>query len=170
MRNQQMTLVTLALLACPSDVYDSELFYMQIHRNACSIIVRFIKRIIFHRYCRAELIRNAKLTEFHRQEMMPYDDVMHRISLGHHHVIDLEGNHHIICPNNIAIPELPADTIFVTWVIYRDQDEYFEWRYMSDCEYLAKWAMNRPEYCSDPTGQSIVNLAKFGIFAKEICC
>ncbi len=168
MFNQPMTLVTLALLACPSDVYDSELFYMPAHRHACSIIVSFIKRVIFCRKRCAERIRNAELKEDIRG-FISYDEYRDHRGPFHRargaHVIDSEGNHHIVC-HNMIIQTLPVDTTHLTLVSYKDQHGYFDHKYRSDSTKLVEWAKNRREYRSDPTGQSIVNLAKFGIFAK----
>ncbi len=159
------SLFVLALLACPKDTYyDTELFCKPTYTRACSIITRFINRVITRRHQLAELVRNASLEECTRG-VIQYDEVSHEEYQGSH-VIDSEGNHHIIC-QNIPIPQLPIGTTSVTLVIYKDQHGYFDRRYASECVSLAEWTRCPLQYRTDTTGLSIVRLAKFGIFTNE---
>ncbi len=159
------SLFILALLACPKDTYyDPELFCKPTYIRACSIITRFINRVITRRHQFAELVRNASLKESIRG-IIQYDEVSHKVYQGSH-VIDSEGNHHIIC-QNIAIPELPVGTTSLTLVIYLDQRGHLDRKYASECVSLAEWTRYRLQYRTDKTGLSIVKLAKSGIFTND---
>lgn len=160
-------LTVLALLECCGcvEIENTENMLTD-ERRECKRITHFIQRLIQTRREWMQILAGARFSESHREKFI-YTKLYHKRFVGAH-VIDHEGNHHILCDKGRAVPELPQTTgeqwILVVYQNTDGEDDVSIQRYAKASSELAKWYAyyNRPD--------DLIRLTKHGALDNDILC